>query len=318
MKARNNEDLRRDELVSVSDPDKALAEMHSTLLSFAPALDYALMDKVHADTRRLFEGRFPGYRACNTKYHDLAHTVSVALGTTRLLHGYAVRGQVFEPRDALLCIVGALFHDSGLIQFDVDLEGSGAKYTVGHEERSVQFAETYLSHLGFSDQEIENCGNFIRCTILDLSPSQIPFPSKDIRTLGHIVGSADLLAQMADRYYLEKLLLLFKEFEEARLPGFDSELTLLQKTEAFYQNVAKKRLSDELGGASQYMIYHFRERWGVDRDLYAESISKNITYLRKLSLLCDGAFTCYLANLRRGGITHKILRSLRANKQAQG
>ena len=62
------------------------------------------------------------------------------------------------------------------------------------------------------------------------------------------MGSADLLAQLADRLYLEKLLLLFMEFEEARLPEFETALELLQKTADFYDSVARKRLDEQLGG----------------------------------------------------------------------
>ena len=39
-------------------------------------------------TRTLFEGRFPGYRACNSEYHDLRHTLSVILAVARLAYGY--------------------------------------------------------------------------------------------------------------------------------------------------------------------------------------------------------------------------------------
>ena len=125
-----------------------------------------------------------------------------------------------------------------------------------------------------------------------------------------IVGSADLLAQMADRYYLEKLLLLYKEFEEARLGGFDSELDLLKKTVDFYENRAQKRFQEELGGVSIYMRAHFKDRWGMDRDLYDESIRKNIEYLKSLITLCEDSYTCYLENLRRGGITEEALASI--------
>jgi hypothetical protein len=100
---------------------------------------------------------------------------------------------------------------------------------------------------------------------------------------------------------------LFKEFEEAGLPGFDSELSLLRRTEEFYRTVAKRRLTEELGGLSTFMLAHFKHRWKVDRDFYAESISKNIEYLHYLVNVCEESFECYLQNLRRGGIAKEIL-----------
>ena len=157
----------------------------------------------------------------------------------------------------------------------------------------------YLSSKNFSPVDLEDCSNCIQATILSLPVKDIQFRSEEIKILGQIVGAADLLAQMADRNYLEKLLLLFQEFEEAGIPGFDSELELLQKTEDFYNFVAQKRLSDDLGGVSSSMLFHFKSRWETDRDLYEESISKNIEYLKSLTAICQDSFQCYLDNLRR-------------------
>jgi len=196
----------------------------------------------------------------------------------------------------------ALFHDVGLIQAESEQSGSGAVFTVGHEERSIAFMGRYLAEKRFSAQTITDCEALIRCTILGIPLKDIPFRNKEIEILGKIVGSADLLGQMADRCYLEKLLLLYKEFEEAKLPGFDSELDLLQKTEAFYESVARKRLKNDFSGIAACMRLHFKDRWNEDRDLYSEAIDNNLVYLKGLIARCRGDYGCYLENLRRGGI----------------
>ena len=304
-----NTDLNQ--LLFINEPETALGEIENIVSQLGDDFDLGFLKKVFEDTEMLFNGDYPGYRACNTKYHDLEHTISVTLATARLIHGSYLKGYKFSPKNILLTMIGSLFHDAGLIQADEDIDGSGAKYTVGHEERSIVFMKQYLSKERFAPQDLDNCSHFIMCTILNLNPDSIPFNSKETETLGKIVGSADLLAQMADRYYLERLLLLYKEFEEARLPGFDSELVLLQKTEEFYESIAKKRLSKELGGVSEFMPSHFKERWGIDENLYEESIQKNIDYLKSLIVLCEDSFTCYLENLRRGGIAKEILDSLK-------
>jgi len=308
------DEQRLDESLFTIDPEKALKEIRHIVSQMTGDFDHRFLGQVYEDTKILFGGQYPGYRASNTKYHNLEHTVLVTLTTTRLLHGCSLEGYNFSSKDILLALLASLFHDVGLIQFEEDTEGSGAKYTIGHEERSVIFLKNYLLDKNFSNEDIENCSNFIRCTILSLSPSAISFSSKEIETLAKIVGSADLLAQMADRFYLEKLLLLFKEFEEARLPGFDSELTLLQKTKDFYDLVAKKRLYEELDGVCDYMRFHFKNKWNLDRDFYFESIEKNIQYLDSLVVLCDESFTCYLENLQRGGISKGILEELSLKK----
>ena len=120
----------------------------------------------------------------------------------------------------------------------------------------------YLSQKGFPDQQIEDCSHLIMCTILNLPPKEIPFRSSEIETLCKIVGTADLMAQIADRYYIEKLLLLFQEFQEAGVPDFATELDLLKKTEGFYKNVAKQRLAHDFSGISVNMTAHFKQRWG--------------------------------------------------------
>jgi hypothetical protein len=63
---------------------------------------------------------------------------------------------------------------------------------------------------------------------------KVTYPSANIEIMGKMLGTADLLGQMADRLYLEKLIPLFHEFEEGKVPGFESELNLLRKPTNFY------------------------------------------------------------------------------------
>lgn len=310
----DKEQTRLSQLLAINDQEEVFSEIKHIVSQLADDFDYDFLEQVYKDIQMLFQGKYPGYRECNTKYHTLEHTISVTLATARLVHGGYIEGYKFDAKNMILTMAAALFHDTGLIQTDEDLEGSGAKYTVGHEERSIEFMGKYLSKAGFSSKDLDDCSHFIMCTMLNMPTEVIPFSSEETETLGKIVGSADLLAQMADRYYLEKLLLLYKEFEEANLPGFESELRLIQKTVEFYENVSKKRLSKELGGVSSFMRIHFRDRWSLDRDLYDESISKNIEYLKSLIVLCEDSFTCYLENLKRGGISKEILASLKIRK----
>jgi len=45
--------------------------------------------------------------------------------------------------------------------------------------------------------------------------------------------------------------------------------------------VARKRMSDELGGVSSAARYHFRERWEIDKNLYEESIKYNVRRMKE-------------------------------------
>jgi hypothetical protein len=287
------------DLIDLNSPQQILVEIKYVLALIDPKLDTSCIEQVHADIICLFKGEYPGYQASNTKYHNLGHTCSVALALVRLTHGHIAEGHQIPSRIIELGVISSLFHDAGLIQTTDDQNGTGAQYTIGHEERSINIMKNYLNPKGFSATDIEDCSHIIMCTILELSLEEIPFRSHDIRSMGQIMGSADLIAQIADRSYLEKLPLLFMEFEEAGMEGFESPLELFKKTEAFYHSVAVKRLIEEMGNAQNTALTHFRERWGIDRDLYAEAMQKNINYSKKLESDCLDSYECLQSKLRR-------------------
>ena len=287
------------DLTNVNSPSETYAEIIKTLSLIDPNHDTSILKKVYADIIRLFTGKYPGYRASNTKYHNLAHTCGVTLATVRLIHGLHLQGHKLSSRLVELGLISALFHDTGLIQTVEEQEGTGAQYTIGHEERSIDLMGKYLGANGFSAEDLTDCRHIIMCTILTLPVAAIPFRSDGIRTMGKILGSADLIAQMADRSYLEKLPLLFLEFEEAKVPGFETPLELFKNTEEFYHSVARTRLLEEMGNVASAAQFHFKERWLIDRDLYADAITNNINYLKKIYEDCAENFDFLLTKIRR-------------------
>jgi hypothetical protein len=272
---------RLDELTDTNSPAETLAEIKNILLLIDPSLDPSPIEKVFEDIVRLFNGEFPGYKANNTKYHNLEHTCSSTLASARLIHGLHVQGQVFSPRLVQLCLIGTLFHDTGLIQTEEEVEGTGAQHTMGHEDRSIALMGKYLAENGYSQEDIRDCGHIIKCTELFFPMDDIPFDSEEVRTMGKVLGTSDLVAQMADRNYQEKLPLLFLEFQEAGMPGFETPLELFQKTEEFYRKVARKRMKGVLEGISSAALYHFRERWKIDKNLYEDAIKYNIRRMKE-------------------------------------
>jgi hypothetical protein len=303
----SKKDIKLYDLVDYQNPEAVLNEIIHiiTLLKSENIID--LFRSVYEDILMLFKGDYPGYRASNTKYHNLEHTIMVTLATVRLTHGCVQSRIKFNPDNVLLGLLASLFHDSGLIQKEFDRKGTGAKYTIGHEHRSAEFMRTNLSSKGFSKKQMDACEHLIACTNLNIDIADIPFHSKESETMGKIVASADLLGQMADRHYLEKLILLFKEFEEAGIPGFASEGELIEKTEGFYKNVAKKRLVKDLDNIAAYMKHHFKHRWNIGRDLYAESIKNNISYLKSILSHGKQPKSFYRQYLKRGGIIDNLV-----------
>lgn len=287
------------DLTDTGSPSLAYDEIIKTLSLVNPEYNLSHLEKIYSDIICLFNGKFPGYRASNTKYHNLEHTCSVTLATARLIHGLQIQGQPLSPRVIELGLIGALFHDTGLIQTNEEQSGTGAQYTIGHEERSIRLMEKYLAERGFSAEDISDCGHLIMCTKLTMPLAEIVFRSDELRIMGKVIGSADLIAQMADRNYLEKLPLLFMEFEEAKMPGFETPLELFKNTQEFYHSVASTRLTGELGNVSSAALFHFKERWSIDRDLYAESITNNINYMKNICEDCKESFECILKKIRR-------------------
>ena len=290
------------DLINNSSPRKIYAEIAKILSLIDQDYDPTPFQKAYNDIIRLFEGNFPGYRASNTKYHNLEHTCSVTLAAARLIHGLHVQHDTFSSRLIEIGLISTLFHDTGLIQKEEEKKGTGAQYTIGHEERSIELMSKYLAANNYSAEDIKDCEHIIMSTILTLPLEEIPFRSEKTKVMGMILGSADLIAQMSDRPYLEKLHLLFQEFEEANMPGFETPLELFKNTEEFYHSVARTRLKQELGNVASAALYHFKERWGIDCDLYAQSITNNIEYLKKVYEYCaesGESIDCILKRFRR-------------------
>ena len=210
------------DLIMMNSPEAVLDEVQYILRLISSDFDTKLVTSAFNTTVNLYNGDYPGYRACNTEYHDLRHTTNTVLAMARLVHGAVLDGESFLDRHISLSLVAALFHDAGYIQEEHDTEGTGAKYTESHVIRSMDFLENTGAELGLSKEEIAAGRSMIICSDPALDLSTIAFPSSQIELLGRILGAADLLAQMADRTYLEKLLFLYREFKEANVGGFDS------------------------------------------------------------------------------------------------
>jgi hypothetical protein len=266
-------------LVNMDDPQSVFEEVKAIVHMIFPEFDFESVDCVFEDIVGLFRGEYPGYRKCNTGYHDLKHTTDALLAMARLAHGAFIHGGNLTRDQITLGLICALMHDTGYIQTLDDKKGTGAKYTQIDTRRSIVFMDKYIADRGLPEENFRHAGDILRCTSLDTEINEIRFGSLEIELLGKMLGTADLLGQMADRTYLEKLLFLFYEFREGGVMGFDTELDLLKKTRDFYA-MTRKRFTNELDSVNQYVRYHFKTRWNLDRDLYMEAIENNISYLK--------------------------------------
>lgn len=266
-------------IFNMHDNKAVLQEAKLAVLFISPGFTFVHFDSAFQDIKCLFEGKYPGYRSCNTPYHDFRHTVMVLLAMARLMHGASSQGIHFSDKEINLGLISALMHDTGYIQSVDDITGTGAKYTMTHISRSIHFVQNYYAGHAYFVGEMKNFHDVLSCTGIHTMVNDAEFESENIALMGKMLGTADLLGQMADRLYLEKLMLLYDEFEEGGVPGFDSEVDLFRKTESFYKRT-KIRFENDFGNVNRFMIHHFKDRWNIDANIYEESIEKNINYLK--------------------------------------
>lgn len=275
------EKVKFEELIYVENPPDVFVEVKKVVSLMFPHFHFNPFQKVFEDILRLFAGNYPGYRKCNTFYHDLNHTMDCLLVMARLMHGAFVNGITFEEKDVNLGLISALMHDTGYIQSVEDDKGTGAKYTVSHIKRSMEFMKKYFLDNGCPPEGLQACCNFLRCTGIDVKIDKIKFKSPEHEILGKMLGTADLIGQMSDINYLEKLPLLYREFKEGGIQDFADEFDLLKETPSFWELV-KERFVTELGHVDGYLRDHFRVRWGIDQDLYRRAIDRNMERLQSI------------------------------------
>lgn len=303
-----DDDVKRlSQLLDVTNHQQVLEEVRIISLRILPSFDFRYVADAFRDVDILFRGEYPGYRACNTEYHDLTHTHEVFLAMSRLMHGAVVKGKRFTEKEVNIGLISALMHDTGYSQTIDDEQGTGAKYALTHIQRSIDFIHRYFVDHDYFGDSMQAYSDILNCTGLMTNIREIKFSSPKMALLGKMLGTADLLGQMSDRFYLEKLPFLYREFVEAGITAYANEVDLLDKTIGF-RDMMQNRYVQELDSVNRFMIHHFKERHHIDRDLYQESIDRNIEYLKRL---LTHNREDLLSFLKRGGMSKKYQEQLK-------
>ncbi len=276
--------------VQVSNPAAVRNAVQELYAVTFPGMSFDKLWLAFYDFERLFTGRYPGYKGCDTTYHDMQHTLDMTLALARLVAGYE---RSVEPPDRLgaaraqMALITSLFHDSGYIRHesrDSDFS-NGAEFTLYHVSRSADFLRRYLPDLGLA-KDVGVSSMIVHFTGYELDLDKIELDEPRDIICGHLIGTADLIAQMADRCYLEKCRdRLYNEFvvggvavEHAR-PGeymvrYKSGEDLLRKTPTFYQQVMRDRLNSKFN-----RVYRYIEVLYEGQNPYIDAIRNNITHL---------------------------------------
>ena len=248
-----------------------------TLASWLPVHRLDEIHRLYDHVIALYQGQIPGYQACNTDYHNLRHTIDVTVATVRLMDGYNLENPPLGEDFLRETCEAALLHDVGYIQESSDTEGTGAKYTKTHVGRGVAYLAKYAKLLDL--EPYERRGRLIWGTDLAKPWNSIGFTSAEEEKCAAMLATGDLLGQMADRAYLEKLLFLYYEFREAGFTDYQTEFDMLKKTMGFY-DIIQKRLDVTLSSVYHLATTHFRTRLGLEANLYTESIEGQKAYLQ--------------------------------------
>lgn len=283
--------------VKTTDAAAVEAEVSSIFLDLYPDASTDALKVAFRDAMTLYRGEAAGVHACDTAYHDIQHTLDVTLTMARLMDGCErsrLSRELITEREFRVGVITALFHDIGYLRRyeDTPQAVNGAEFTKIHVSRGADFLLEYLPKLGMPDMA-EIAAALIHFTGFEKPIASIRVPGQVYRVLGNLLGTADLIAQMADRCYLEKCRdRLYPEFvagglAKQRQPSgeevvvFESGEDLVRKTPAFYAGT-KRRLQEELGGSYRYAETHFR-----GQNLYLEEVDKNIRFARALASAPD-------------------------------
>ena len=169
-----------------------------------PDASFAAVAHAFHDFDLAFSGRMPGYYGVDTIYHDQQHTLDVTLAMARLMAGYELTHrdtpQALGAERGAVGLLLALFHDIGYLRAHGESASNGAEFTRNHVTRSAHFMDQYLPTIGFGHWT-HITSQVVHFTGYERSFEQIGAVITDPRDikLGHLLGTADMIAQMADR-----------------------------------------------------------------------------------------------------------------------
>lgn len=279
--------------VQVSSPSAVHDAVRTLWLGLYPETDFSPVSRAFKEFADAFRGDSEFFHPIETTYHDLQHTLDVTLAMARLLDGYErsdrTTAERLGPRRAAVGIISALFHDAGYLRRHNDAEHRhGAEYTRVHVARSADLLVTLLPEFGFAD-EASIAGEMVHFTGYERSFDSLDISDPLWRKTGHLLGTADMLAQMADRCYLEKCRdRLYEEFvmggmAKMRAPdgsvivNYESPKHLLKKTPGFVEATLEQRIGKQFEHAEQFLGEHFG-----GRNLYMAEIERNIAHLNQV------------------------------------
>jgi hypothetical protein len=195
-------------------------------------------------------------------YHDVQHTMLVTLVGQEILRGKHLQ-QMQSPDDWLHYTIALLCHDIGYVRgvcsgdttssFVIDDSGNcvtpprgatDAFLTPYHVDRGKIFVRERGGPIPFIDEER-------LASAIELTRFPVPETSdyQETNTEAGLVRAADLIGQLADPRYLQKLSNLYHEFVETgtdKVLGIGSAADLADQYPRFYWNAVQPYIEDAI------------------------------------------------------------------------
>ncbi|HAM74902.1 MAG TPA: hypothetical protein DCQ09_04485 [Alcanivorax sp.] len=275
--------------VALGDVAAVMAEVGAILEAHWPGGDWSALDVLSGLFSQLYTGEHPEYHGCDAGYHDTEHVLDVTLAMARLMAGREKRWPgpwAFAADLALAGVASALFHDAGYLRRRGDRRNSsGAAYTRTHVRRGAALIRAQFPRVGLTGMA-PVCARLVHFTNCHRKPEHLTVRSRQEWQLGALLGTADLLAQLAAPDYLEKCRhALYDEFVASGMAApehtvqpehchYRSRDDLLRRTPGFVHGVAGSRLERDFAGA-----YHYASSYFEGENPYLESIAANCARL---------------------------------------
>jgi hypothetical protein len=202
-------------------------------------------------------------------YHDIDHTIMVALSGQAILEGKHLREGGVTPRDWMHFMIAVLCHDIGYVkgvcrndakdQFATGVgdetiyispEGTDVALTSYHVDRSKLFVKERFGAGLLQDMtkllDAELIASYIEMTRFPSPPGEL---YKDTKGLGGLVRAADFIGQLGDPDYLRKSPALFYEFQELGVNekyGYKFPNDLRKNYASFYWDSVSPYIQDAL------------------------------------------------------------------------
>jgi len=199
----------------------------------------------------------------NALYHDVEHTIHVTLVGQEILRGKQIREGRVSARDWLHLVTSLVCHDIGYVNGICRGDREGACAT-GKDDEVVELAPG-ATDASLTPYHVDRGKLFVRerfggHPLIDIEviqrniePTRFPVPvgedSRPAEGFPGLVRAADLIGQLADPRYLQKIPALFHEFAETGVNerlGYRDPGELRRQYPRFYWSEVYPYIQDSL------------------------------------------------------------------------